>query len=256
MAGKRWTRDELVLALNLYLKLPFGKLHSRTPEVIGLASVLGRTPSSIAMRLSNFASVDPYHQNRGVKGLSGGRKQVEPIWNEFISNQEAFIFESEKLLAEGEQKTIEEKYKALLLDTEGLIGETKERVVKTRVNQHVFRRIVMSNYSGKCAVSGIDLTELLVASHIVPWSENKKERLNPENGICLSALYDRAFDRGLIGFKTDYSVIVSETLKRKNGSLYYEQYFSHLEMKSIELPSKYRPKKEFLEFHLDTIFQG
>jgi len=66
MKRRNWTREELILALNLYLKLPFGKMHSRTPEVIHLAKIIDRTPSSIAMRLVNFASVDPYHQNRGM----------------------------------------------------------------------------------------------------------------------------------------------------------------------------------------------
>ena len=70
--------------------------------------------------------------------------------------------------------------------------------MKTRVNQNVFRQIVVANYSGKCAISGIDMPELLFASHIIPWSKNEEERLNPENGICLSALYDKAFDKGLI----------------------------------------------------------
>jgi putative restriction endonuclease len=256
MAMRNWTRVELILALNLYLKLPFGKMHKSTPEVISLALILERTPSSIAMRLANFASVDPYHQDRGVGGLKGGKKQVEPIWNEFVNDSETFLFEGEKLLAEKEKKSIEEKYPALLRETEGLVGEAKDRLVKTRVNQHVFRGIVMANYLGKCAVSGIDIAELLVASHIVPWSKNERERLNPENGICFSALYDKAFDRGLIGIKTDYSVIVSETLKRKQGSPYYQQYFSHLETKTMALPLMYRPKKAFLEFHLDVVFRG
>ena len=87
-----WTREELILALNLYLKLPFGKMHSRTPEVIHLANLIGRTPSSIAMRLVNFASVDPYHQNRGIGGLPGGKKQVEPIWQEFIDSKDDLLF--------------------------------------------------------------------------------------------------------------------------------------------------------------------
>lgn len=91
-ARKLWTKDELILALNLYLKLPFGKLHSRTPEIIHLAHLLGRTPSSIAMRLNNFASVDPYHQQRGIGGLPGGKKQVEPIWKEFINDKQALLY--------------------------------------------------------------------------------------------------------------------------------------------------------------------
>ena len=66
---KLWSRDELILTLNLYLKLPFGKLHSGTPEIIHLANLMGRTAG--AMRLNNFASVDPYHQRRGIVGLRG-----------------------------------------------------------------------------------------------------------------------------------------------------------------------------------------
>ena len=106
MERRLWTREELILALNLYLKLPFGKLHHGTPEIIHLAQILGRTPNSIAMRLSNFASVDPFHQGRGIKGLTGGIKQVEPIWNEFINNKEDLMFESENIFAVLEKQSI------------------------------------------------------------------------------------------------------------------------------------------------------
>jgi putative restriction endonuclease len=255
MKRRNWTREELILALNLYLKLPFGKMHSRTPEVIHLANIIGRTPSSIAMRLVNFASVDPYHQNRGIGGLPGGKKQVEPIWQEFIDNKDELLFESENILAERELNPIDNKYAEILIGTENLVGESKIREVKVRVNQNVFRQIVLANYSSKCAISGIDMPELLVASHIVPWSKNEKERLNPENGICLSSLYDKAFDKGLIGLNLDYSIIVSEKLKQNIAKPYYQQYFSHLENKAISLPPKYYPKKDFIEFHLDSIFQ-
>jgi len=189
---KLWTRAELILALNLYLKLPFGKLHSRNPEIIHLANLLGRTPGSIAMRLNNFASVDPYHQQRGIGGLPGGKKQVEPIWKEFINNKEELLFESERILAEKEQVSLEQKFSETLKGTEHLKGEYKIREVKTRVNQNVFRQIVIANYSGRCAITGIDIPDLLLASHIIPWSKNEKERLNPENGICLSPLLAQA----------------------------------------------------------------
>ena len=95
MEKRFWSREELLLAINLYLKLPFGKMHSRTLEVIHLANLMNRTPSSIAMRLVNFASVDPFHQNRGIKGLAGGKRQVEPIWQEFLANKEEILFERE-----------------------------------------------------------------------------------------------------------------------------------------------------------------
>ncbi len=256
MGTNLWTRDELILAFNLYLKLPFGKLHSRTPEIIHLANIIGRTPDSVAIRLSNFAHVDPYHQQRGVKGMSGGRKQVEPIWNEFFNDKEKLVFESERILAEKENMTVEMKFAEILYDTKGLKGETKIREVKARVNQNFFRQVVVANYSGKCAISGIDIPDLLVASHIIPWSKNEEERLNPENGICLSPLYDQAFDKGFIGINDKFEVLISAALKKKEKENYYPKYFSHLSGTKLFLPKKYHPKKDFLQYHLDSIFKG
>lgn len=256
MERRLWTRNELILALNLYLKLPFGKLHHGTAEIIHLAQILDRTPNSIAMRLSNFASVDPYHQGRGIKGLTGGIKQVEPIWNEFILNKDDLLFESERILADLEKQTLESKFAEILSGTENLKGETKIREVKTRVNQNAFRQIVLANYSGKCAITGIDIPELLIASHIIPWSQNEQERLNPENGICLSALYDRAFDNGLIGITEKFQIILSSELKSKETKDFYPSTFGKLNDLTIHLPQKYLPRKEFLQFHLDTVFRG
>ena len=256
MERRFWTREELILALNLYLKLPFGKLHHGTLEIIHLAQIIDRTPNSIAMRLSNFASVDPFHQGRGIKGLTGGIKQVEPIWNEFINNKEDLLFESEKILADLEKQSIEYKFAEILSGTENMKGETKVREVKTRVNQNVFRQIVLANYNRKCAITGIDLPDLLVASHIIPWSQNEDERLNPENGICLSALYDRAYDKGLIGISEKYQILISSELKSKEIKEYYPSTFGNLSHLSLNLPHKYLPRKEFLQFHLDTIFKG
>lgn len=250
-----WTRDELILALNLYLKLPFGKLHSGNPEIIHLARILDRTSSSIAMRLNNFASVDPFHQQRGIGGLPGGKKQVEPIWNEFIHNKDELLFESERILAEKEHIDIEDKFAETLKGTEHLKGEYKIREVKTRVNQNVFRQIVLANYDCKCAITGIDIPDLLFASHIVPWSLNEKERLNPENGICLSPLWDRAYDKGYIGINENFEILISKELKRKNTQEYFSKNFMSLVGSKIIMPKKYYPRKEFLKFHLDVIFK-
>jgi putative restriction endonuclease len=254
MPNRPWTRDELIVALNLYLKLPFGKLHSRTIEIVRLAELINRTPSAVAMRLNNFAGVDPYHQKRGVVGLVGGRKQVEPIWEEFANSRETLIFESEKILAELENWPLEKKYAHLLKDIGGLIGEDKIRETKTRVNQQVFREIVLSNYSTRCAISGITIPSLLVSSHIIPWAMNKAERLNPENGICLSALYDRAFDQGLITVNPEFNVIISDKLKSNDSEIWYQKHFHFYDGKPIILPRKYYPKREFLDYHFNNVF--
>lgn len=255
MRGELWTREELILAFNLYLKLPFGKLHTHTPEIIELANLLGRSVNSIALRLVNFASCDPYHINRGVKGMIGGLKQCQPIWDEFAENREVLVFESERILAEKQNQTIEIKFNDLLLDLKDLKGETKIREVKTRVNQSVFRQIVLANYNQKCAITGIDVPDLLLASHIIPWATNEQERLNPENGICLSALYDKAFDKGLIGVNSNYEVILSTVLQRNKNKDYFKKYFAPIAKSKLQMPQKYLPKKEFLEWHLDCIFE-
>jgi len=255
--GQRlWTREELILALNLYLKLPFGKLHSRTPEIVHLAKLIGRNANAVAMRLNNFASVDPYHKQRGISGLSGGIKQVQPIWNEFIDNKEELIFESEKILASKEKTPLEEKYLEALRGTEHLKGEYKLREVRTRVNQDVFREMVLANYDRKCAITGIDIAPLLRASHIIPWSKNEKERLNPENGICFSALYDCAYDKGYIGISKKFEIVLSSEIKKRSKQEYYSKHFAEIESIKIQMPKKYFPQKEFLEYHLDTIFKG
>lgn len=249
-----WTREELILALNLYLKLPFGKLDARTQEVKDLAALIGRTAGAVSYRLNNFAHVDDFHKARGIKGLAGGRKVVEPIWNEFLENREKLSFESERILAEKQHTDIETKFKNELTDLSSLRGEDKIRAIKTRVNQSVFRQIVLVNYYKRCAISGVAIADLLVASHIIPWSKNEKERLNPENGLCLSAIHDKAFDKGLIGIDTESKIILSKTLKKHCGDPYFEHYFGQFEGKSIGQAEKYPPRKSFLEYHREHIF--
>jgi putative restriction endonuclease len=250
-----WTKEELILAFNLYLKIPFGKMHSTNKDIIHLANLIGRTPSSIALRLVNFASVDPALKARGVKGMDGGTKIVQPIWDEFYNNKEALIFKSEEILAHKENTTIENKFDNILSDLTDYKGENKLREVKTRVNQSVFRKMVLVNYSTKCAITGIDIPELLVASHIIPWSKNEDERLNPENGICLSALFDKAYDKGFIGINKNYEVIFSKLLQQKKSTSFYQNNFAPIENQKIIEPIKYLPKKEFLEYHMDVIFE-
>ena len=99
---RNWTREELILAFNLYCKIPFGKYNQRTAEVQELAGLIERTPSAVAFKLVNFASLDPYHQNRGVKGMSNAGKLDKEIYDEFSNNWDDLIYESEELLSEKE----------------------------------------------------------------------------------------------------------------------------------------------------------
>ena len=164
---KLWSRDELILAVNLYCKLPFGKMHKNNTEIIKLADLIGRTPSSIALKLGNFASFDPTLKERGIKGASNASKLDKEIWDEFYNNWDAALFESERLMAKVKNTTIEKLNNIELSDlpSEGL---EKQRLVKTRVNQSIFRTIILATYNNKCCITGISNPELLIASHIIP----------------------------------------------------------------------------------------
>ena len=88
MASNKWTREELIIAFNLYCKIPFGKIHIHNPQIISLAKLLSRTPSAVSWKLANFARLDPSLQNRNVTGASHGSKLDIEIWNEFSKDWE------------------------------------------------------------------------------------------------------------------------------------------------------------------------
>lgn len=255
MNKKLWTREELILAFNLYLKLPFGKMHKNTPEIIELANLLERTPSSIGMRLGNFASCDPHLQARGIGGLTGGMNQVKPIWEEFYNNKEELVFLSERILAERQKTTIERKYKEILYDINNIEGKTAYRQVKTRVNQSVFRTMVLNNYNSTCCITGINQPELLIAGHIRPWGIDDKNRLNPRNGIAINALHDKAIEAGYLTITTDYKVKISPLLMKQNIQ-YVDDYFRRFDNQPIILPSRFLPDPEFLKYHYKERFKS
>lgn len=248
-----WTRDELILAINLYCKLPFGRLHRSNPQVIHLSELIGRTPNSVAYKLVNFASLDPSLQARGIKGAANSSKLDREIWDEFYNNWEELPYESEKLLSKFENKSIEELNQ---IDPNSLpIGKERERIVKIRVNQSFFRSSILASYNSTCCITGINQSELLVAGHIIPWSQDKQNRLNPRNGIAINALHDKAFENGLITITTDYKIKISNVLLKSKKSESLEKYFLQYENKDINLPSKFLPNIEFLRYHNENRFQ-
>ena len=138
-------------------------------------------------------------------------------------------------------------------------GEDKISLTKQRKGQDYFRRMILANYGGRCALTGIDIPQLLLASHIIPWADksHKNDRLNPCNGICLSALYDKAFDQGLITISPDdYSVVLSSVLRENETKEYFDKHFGIIIGKKLMMPSEYQPNREFLAYHKDKVFLG
>ncbi len=132
-------------------------------------------------------------------------------------------------------------------------GKTKLAAVKVRVNQDIFRKMVLANYGGKCCVTGLSVPDVLRASHISPWAEDEKNRLNPENGLCLSATYDAAFDRHLISFDEHYRLIVSKAIKDHYTDAAAKSYFINLEGQKMSLPAKFLPSQALLEKHRELL---
>lgn len=253
MRSNRWTSEQLKLAFNLYCQLPFGKLHSRHAEIIELATLIGRTPSAVAMKLVNFASLDPAITNSGRTGLGNASALDREVWAEFHANWEKLAVECEMLRRNLDATTPLEDEADELLVPEDYTGETRRVLTEQRIKQNFFRRAVLSSYRGRCCMSGLSEPRLLIASHIVPWREDKANRLNPSNGLCLSAIHDRAFDQGLISLTDDFRIIVSSELKRLDEP-FVKEVLVPLNGKLIELPERFMPSVEFVSRHRARLF--
>jgi putative restriction endonuclease len=253
MNRKPWSREESIIAFNLYCKIPFSKIHYKHPDIIALARLLGRTPSAVALKLVNYASLDPALQKRNISGMKHGSKRDKEIWDEFYGNPEALAYESEVLLARLKKEPVE---KSTMINLEDLPAEGKEReaLVKARVNQGFFRSTILTSYDNRCCVTGLSVSELLVASHIIPWSVDEEKRMNPHNGICFNILHDKAFDKGFITITPDYKIKLSPVLARQKDKTALEAFFIPFENKPIQLPGRFIPDVTFLKYHSDNIF--
>ena len=92
--GTLWTREELILAFDLYCRIPFKKTKANNPEVIKLSKLINRSPASIARKLGNLGSLDPELQRQQVSGLLHTSKLDREIWNEFHNNWNQLVLEA------------------------------------------------------------------------------------------------------------------------------------------------------------------
>jgi len=251
--SRAWLRDELVIAITLYRTTPFGKFTKQNADIVRIAEMIGRSPSSVAMKLSNFASLDPAHQSRGIKGLKHASKADGEIFQEFADDDTGLAVACRRAtdrLGHGGVKVSDEMH--VPLKQKGVTEQP--RTVKARLGQELFRATVLASYDFSCAITGIDLPELLTASHIVPWAVDEQLRLDPRNGIALSALHDRAFDRGLIGIDRDFKIMVSSRLKTCEPSSFSRSFLLELEGHPIRLPSRNLPDPKGIDWHREHVF--
>jgi len=256
MAGRRWTEEEIRLGLYLYFQLPFGKLHSGTPEIRLLAEKLDRTPSSIAMKLCNFASLDPEITKTGRSGLDGASKLDRKIFTLFQNDWSVSVIEASSLWkdmfgSENDKNGVKDSAAFTFKHFDG--PTTEIRKVEQRIGQNFFRRAVLANYDGACCITGIADSRLLNASHIKPWNLDETNRHNPANGFALSATFDRAFDRGLITI-TDKGIIKISRILLQHDSSETRECFSPYQGHNIRPAARFRPEPHLLAWHNDKIF--
>lgn len=111
--------------------------------------------------------------------------------------------------------------------------------------QKAFSDAVKKNYEYKCAVTGIETRSFLVASHIVPWSQDSTIRLDPANGICLSLLIDRAFENGYLVVNDDLTIRVDSDRIGSDAAL--RESLMPYDTKTIRAPLSHVPEASYLQ---------
>lgn len=259
--GKKWTRDETILALAFYYEMPYGQISSSNKYLREMAELMQRSPSSLAMKMVNLAALDEKHLKRGVTSLPHGSKLDKEVWNEFKDDYQFLVLERERILEKynySKQETLSDHETLPSIPNESQYTPT-ERTILVRKGQDFFRKAVLSAYSKHCCMTGIAIPELLQACHIMPWSkcDTMNARLNPSNGLCLNYLSHRAFDLSFISIhKTQKTIMIANSLKHHTRlDETTKHWLVNLEGQSITLPERNIPDTRFLEYHNDCIFQ-
>jgi len=256
MGSSRWTKEQVKLAFHLYCQIPFGRIDGRNKEIIALAKIIGRTADAVAMKMLNIASLDPAITRTGRSGLGNASSLDREVWEEFHADWEGLALECSTLiekLHEGRDEPTETFDVDDAFDLTDFTGETRQVLTEQRIKQSFFRRTILASYRGRCCMSGLAEPRLLIASHIVPWGKSKDNRLNPSNGLCLSALHDKAFDKGLITLTDDLRVMVSDELKRRDET-FVKTVLMPLNGRAIEPPQRFSPELTFIAWHRNELF--
>jgi len=247
---RNWQRDELLLVLHLYCRTPFGRLHSKNPEIIKLAKVIGRTPGAVAMKAVNFTNLDPALVQKGLSSVSKADRQ---LWNEFLENSNLIALAAEDLHERRvEPIVVEKKVRDFVLPA----GDSESvQQVKVRRVQRFFRNSVLVSYEGRCAVSGLKIPNLLIASHIIPWKVSEERRADPTNGILLNSLYDKAFDKGYMTFDEDWRVCLSKDLKNHLADSDLSRRLLDIEGEKMAMPKRFIPDSVAITYHRNDVFE-
>lgn len=246
--GAQWSREEAILVLDLYCRIPFQKTKANNPAVQELANLLGRSPASVAMKLGNFGAFDPSLRSENIRGLINASRLDREVWERYCEDWNGLAWEAEALRKERSRASGETEFTPPSGPSERIA------LAKRRVHQSFFRDAVLSSYESACCVTGLPIRECLIASHIVPWSESEQFRADPTNGLCLSATFDRLFETGLMTVTANLRVQLSPHIAGIRGEAFRDLIFRYNEQPIAE-PVRFTPSPERLEWHRLHRFQ-
>jgi predicted restriction endonuclease len=216
------------------------------------------------MKLCNFASFDPSHQRRGISGLGNASRADKEIWDDFNADWNRLAVESERatrdLLGEHANELTREvePESASEPSMAGIPAARTEtqRLQNVRLGQAFFRSTVLASYHDRCCMCRLSCKALLIASHIIPWATRPDLRLDPRNGLCLCAMHDKAFDRGLISVDPDFRIVISRSMEDHMPHAVIDAMFLAFRDQPIHFPEKFRPNPDHLEYHRANIYQA
>lgn len=245
--GTLWTRDELIVAFELYCRIPFQKTKASNPEVQRIASLIQRSPASVARKLGNFGALDPRLQALEISGLAHTGRLDRETWDEFHQDWSGLVVESAKIR--------EDLTQAASPATPSPPSGPSETLAQTkrRLHQSFFRDAVLAAYDGTCCVTGLPVTECIVAAHIIPWSKDEGRRADPTNGLCLSATFEKLFDRGLIAVREDLTIEVHRDLLSSSHPVIQERIAARRGKRIVE-PARFGPDPVCLAWHFRNVF--
>lgn len=252
-AGLKWTEQEILLAMELYFRVPFGQISTKNPDILELARLLGRTPGSVSMKLANLARLDPSLQARNVSGLVNGSKLDGEVFQEYYGRFDELATQAYEIRQQIQSQNADE------YDHRAQEGETTGTAeTNTRSGQEFFRASVLAAYSGNCCVTGLQNPSLLVACHIKPLDvcASEAERVDPSNGLCFNAFHGAAFDSGLLTVSKEYKIVFSHELDQTEMDSLMKTWLISTKGQEILLPDRFSPSSEFLEYHNDVVFRG
>ena len=249
--GRPWTRPELLLAFDLYFRLPFGQLHHGNPQIQKLGLVIDRKANAVSMKLANIASLDKNITDTGRAGLKKASQADRAMWRKIQDNWGDFLAN----VSAARHRFDPTHGGDVITDPDIPVGGTREVTVEVREGQRFFRDNLHRIYEGTCCITGANAPDLLDAAHIIPWQQNNAIGCDPRNGLLLTTLHHRAFDKGLITIDENYHVKVSPIVKEVS-SPFIDSALLKYDGQPMRMPSDpYIPKQEYLAQHREETFK-